>query len=424
MEKSQEKIRRVASKLPDTPGVYKFVGKKNEILYIGKATALKSRVKSYFSKDLGDKRGPLISNMMAEALNIKFEKTDSVLEALILEAELIKKFQPRFNSIGKDQKSWNYVVITDEKFPRVLLVREKEITPLAPLTLRGEPKEKFGPFTNSGQLKEALKIIRKIFPFRDKCEPLPQPLPKGEGSPKPCFNYQIGLCPGVCVGAIGEKDYKRTIRHIVQFFEGKKTKIIKELETEMGSAAKAREFEKANEIKRKIFALKHIEDIALIKHNYSEFQDSNFRMEAYDIAHISGSDMVGVMTVMEEGEPKKNGYRMFKIKEQDVPDDTKALREILERRFSHSEWPFPNLIVVDGSTAQLNTAMQILEKSKLEIPIVAVTKNERHKPITLKTASRKAQELAEKYEKEILLANNEAHRFAITFHRRLREKIR
>lgn len=138
MEKSQEKIRRVASKLPDTPGVYKFVGKKNEILYIGKATALKSRVKSYFSKDLGDKRGPLISNMMAEALNIKFEKTDSVLEALILEAELIKKFQPRFNSIGKDQKSWNYVVITDEKFPRVLLVREKEITPLAPLTLRGE----------------------------------------------------------------------------------------------------------------------------------------------------------------------------------------------------------------------------------------------------------------------------------------------
>src|SRR3989344_4590206 len=382
MEKSQEKIRRVASKLPDTPGVYKFVGKKNEILYIGKATALKSRVKSYFSKDLGDKRGPLISNMMAEALNLKFEKTDSVLEALILEAELIKKFQPRFNSIGKDQKSWNYVVITDEKFPRVLLVREKEINPPSP------------------------------------------PPPKGEGSPKPCFNYQIGLCPGVCVGAIGEKDYKRTIRHIVQFFEGKKQKIVKELEREMGSAAKAREFEKANEIKRKIFALKHIEDIALIKHNYSEFQDSNFRMEAYDIAHISGSDMVGVMTVMEEGEPKKNGYRMFKIKEQDVPDDTKALREILERRFSHSEWPFPNLIVVDGSTAQLNTAMQILEKSKLEIPIVAVTKNERHKAIALKIASKKAQELAEKYEKEILLANSEAHRFAITFHRRLREKIR
>lgn len=426
MEKSQEKLRRIVTGLPDTPGIYKFLDSKKKPIYIGKATSLKNRVKSYFGKDLNERRGAIIVNMVSEAMDIVFEKTDSVLEALILEAALIKRHLPKFNSIGKDQKSWNYVVITDEKFPRVLVVREREITPL---TLMREPRAKFGPFTNGGQLKEALKIIRKIFPFRDKCFPSPS---QGEGSgvrSKPCFNYQIGLCPGVCIEAISEKDYKKNIRHIIQFFQGKKTKIIGELEKDMRSIAREKKFEEAGEIKRKIFALKHIEDIALIKKDRPELQSlspqlSAFRIEAYDVAHISGTNMVGVMTVIEGGEIKKQDYRMFKIKWQKKTDDTRALQEILIRRSRHAEWRFPDLIVVDGSIPQINFASKTLEENGLEIPVVAVTKDKRHRAKEIKSQNKKAQELAKKYEKEILLANSEAHRFAVSFHRRLRDRVK
>ncbi len=411
MQKSQEKLKKIADKLPDTPGVYKFIGERNKLLYIGKATSLRSRVRSYFSKDLEEKRSPLLAKMVEEARNIKFEKTDSVLEALILEAELIKKFLPPYNSTGKDQKSWNYVVVTEEKFPRVLVVREREITPL---TLRGEPKTKFGPFTSGKQLKEALKIVRKIFPFRDRCNP----------NTKPCFNYQIGLCPGVCAGKVSEKDYKKTIRHIVQFFEGRKTKIIKELEKEMRNLSNERKFEEADSVKRKIFALKHIQDIALIRDTSKDERVTGFRIEAYDIAHISGKNMVGVMTVVEDGEANKSQYRMFKIKNQSGANDTKALEEILERRLRHLEWPLPNLLVVDGSIAQMNIAKKVLGNKKIETALVAVTKDERHKPVKIQISNLKSQKLADEYEKEILLANSEAHRFAISFHRHLRDKIK
>lgn len=414
MVDSQGKLKQMASQLPESPGVYKFFGPKNKLLYIGKATSIKNRVRSYFSKDLEEKRSPLISKMMGEAKSVKFEKTASVLEALILEARLIKKFTPPYNTADKDQKSWNFVVVTEEKFPRVLLVRERELTsPPDPLSLprrvgtktNTKIKEKFGPFTNSGQLREALKIVRKIFPFRDKCLP-------GQG--KPCFNRQIGLCPGVCTGEISEKDYIKNINRLIKFFRGEKTKIITEMESEMKSLAKERKFEEAGEIKRKKFALKHIEDIALIKRAEESNQKDGFRIEAYDIAHISGSNMVGVMTVVDGGEANKSEYRMFKIKGQTGIDDTKALKEILERRFKHKEWRFPDLVAVDGGKAQLGAATSIISKLGIKTMVAAVTKDERHKPkeVIGETANRR---------REILLANSEAHRFAVKYHRKLRE---
>lgn len=391
--------------LPAEPGVYLFK-KGKDILYIGKATSLKDRVKSYFAADLLATRSPLILDMVFHADKIDFIKTDSVVEALILESNLIKKYQPRYNTKEKDDRSYNYVVITKEAFPRVLIERGKNLK-----TNTLKLKATFGPFTNGTQLKDAVKIIRKIFPFRDKCQ---------LGQKKPCFNYQIGLCPGTCIGAISKQEYAKTIKNISLFFSGKKTSIIKNLEKEMKMFAKKQEFEKADQIKRTIFAVNHIQDVALIKFDFnSPRQDleERFRIEAYDVAHISGTNTVGVMVVVENGMPNKAEYRKFKINNS-VQNDVAGLGEMLERRLKHVEWRFPNIIAVDGGIAQKNIAEKIFAEMKLNIAVVAVTKDERHRPKTIQGR----EEYVEKYKKDILLANSEAHRFAIKYHREKRSK--
>jgi excinuclease ABC subunit C len=402
--------------LPDAPGVYFFKDAKGKILYIGKATSLRSRVRSYFSADIINTRGPLIVAMLENATKVDFIQTDSVLEALLLEAELIKKHKPKHNTDLKDDKSFNFVVITKEDFPRVLLIRERNL-------LGGEtPKYKniFGPFPNGGMLREAMKLVRKIFPFRDKCV-VPLPLLRGRlggGNGKPCFNAQIGLCPGVCSGVITKTEYAKTIRNITLFFKGRKKDLVKKLEREMKELAKKEQFEKAAEIKKTLFALSHIHDVSLLKRDsyLGVSPPSNVRIECYDVAHISGAFTVGVMTVVEDDEVKKSEYRKFKIKEVKGVNDTAHLREVLERRLGHSEWRFPNLIAVDGGAAQKNVAEGVLEKYGIQIPVVGVVKDERHRPKEIIGD----QTLARKYEKEILLGNSEAHRFAITYHKKLR----
>jgi excinuclease ABC subunit C len=393
--------------LPDEPGVYLFKKNKN-ILYIGKATSLKDRVRSYFSNDFIATRGPLIMDMVFQSDDINFIKTDSVLEALILESSLIKKHQPRYNTKEKDDRSYNYVVITKEDFPKVLIERGRILEQITNSDFI--IKEKFGPFTNGTQLKEAVKIIRKIFPFRDKCK---------LNQKKACFNYQIGLCPGTCIGAISKKEYVKTIKNIKLFFEAKKTSIIKNLEKEMKVYSKSQEFEKADKIKRTIFALNHIQDVALIKEEpvQSSSLGKIFRVEAYDVAHISGTNTVGVMVVVENGLINNTEYRKFKINES-VQNDVLGLAEILRRRFNHPEWNFPDIVVVDGSIAQKNIAEKVLRELGVESIIVAVTKDERHRPKMIQGRA----DIVHKHEIEILLANSEAHRFAIKYHRELRSK--
>src|SRR3989344_1230475 len=408
-------MQKLTTKLPDNPGVYIFRGPKRVILYIGKATSLHTRVASYFRRDLISTRGPIIAGMIEAAKNVDFIETDSVLEALILEAQLIKKHQPPYNTKEKDNKSFNYVVITKEDFPRVTTMRGREMDELANsrlgLGLKSEVKYLFGPFPQGGVLREALNIVRKIFPFRDKCK-------VGQG--KPCFNAQIGLCPGVCAGLVSKTEYAKTIRRTKLFFEGKKKTLVSGLLREMKVSANNLKFEEAGQIKRTIFALNHIQDVALLKASpRMVLGEAGLRIEAYDVAHISGTNTVGVMTVLEDSEPKKSDYRKFKIKTS-TNDDNASLREILERRFNHAEWPMPKLIVVDGGTAQVNTAKKALKEWGLAIPVVGVVKDERHKPKSILGDKI----LAQSHERSILLANSEAHRFAIGFHRQIRGKIR
>ncbi len=213
-----EQYKKKAKRLPDSPGVYFFLGKNKKVLYIGKATSLRDRVRSYFAPDLHEVRSPLVANMVAKAVSVDWRKTSSVLEALLLEASLIKTYKPKANTDLKDDKSFNYVLITDEEYPRVLVVRGKN--------LNEAPKSKkiFGPFPHGTQLKDAMKLIRKIFPYRDTCVPCNtrRNLVNKVSPCKPCFNAQIRLCPGVCSGEVSKQEYLRTIRHIILLFEGKK----------------------------------------------------------------------------------------------------------------------------------------------------------------------------------------------------------
>jgi excinuclease ABC subunit C len=403
---TKEKLSRI--KLPDQPGVYFFLGGRREILYIGKATSLKNRVRSYFAADLKEKRSELIDKMVLEAMTIDFTATDSVLEAMILETNLIRTHKPRFNTKSKDDKSYNHLVITKEEWPRVLVVRAKD------LTEKFDKKDilcEFGPFPSSALFKEALKIIRKLFKFYDTKIPVGAEKTK-MAKGKIDFNRQIGLYPD----STDRKEYLRTIRHLKLFFEGKKQKIITELEKEMMSLAKKEHFEEAAIFKRKVFALQHIEDISLIKEDFRTFKSENsFRIEAYDVAHLAGQDMVGAMVVVEGGQAAKSEYRKFKIKGLSDANDPAALKEVLNRRFAHTEWPSPDLIVVDGNSIQKKAAEKVILANSLNIPVAAVVKDERHKASRLLGSPA----FLTKFKNDILLANAEAHRFAIGFYRHL-----
>lgn len=395
--------------LPDTPGVY-FFKKGKTILYIGKATTLKERVKSYFAKDLIETRSVAISDMVVLADDISYTQTDTALEALLLESELIKKYNPKYNTKEKDNRSFNYVIITDEALPRVLLIRgrllkiQKELEDL-------KPKYTFGPFLSGGALKEGMRIIRRIFPYIDN---------KSIQKDKYEFYKQLGLTPDT-TNKIVLDSYKNNIRNIVLFFQGKKKDILKNLKKEMLVRAKDLRFEEAQIIKKQIFALEHINDIAVIKSDFFETHrhvEEDSRIEAYDVAHMSGKNMVGVMTVVQNGVVDKSEYKKFIIKTQKDANDTGALYEVLMRRFRHTEWGIPTLIVVDGSTAQINVAEQVLKFYRLNIPIVSVVKDEQHKPKDIKGNP----DVIKNYKKEIILVNSEAHRFAITFHKDTRAK--
>jgi len=406
--------------LPEKSGIYFFKDKSGKTLYIGKATLLRDRVRSYFSLDVIKTRGAHIVDMVFKAETVTVQETMNVLEALILEANLIKKYKPYYNTKEKDDKSFNLVVITKNSpadgFPLVFLARQKDIDTKNKTVrlLRNRNIFKydvvFGPYPKGTAIKEALKILRKIFPFRDVLSSKKDSV---------AFYRQIGLAPDTST-SVAKSEYKKTIKRLKLIFQGKIKLLIKTLQKEMMSEAKKEHFEIANSIKQKVFALEHIQDISLIKRDLANAHSENtFRIEAYDVAHISGTNMVGVMTVVENSVSNKNEYRKFIIKGFDKANDAGALQEILTRRFNHPEWQYPNAVVVDGNIIQKNVAEKVLKTLKINIPIIAVTKDERHRP----KAITGEKSVVEKYKYEILLANNESHRFAVSFHRQKRKYV-
>lgn len=428
--------------LPAVPGVYYFYGKNGKLLYIGKAASLKSRVSSYFQKTIHDNK----TQALVEAIeDMKYRKTDSVLEALILEANEIKKYLPPYNIRAKDDKTFVNIVITKEEFPRVLVSRPTE-------DLKVEIKKTYGPYTSAKSARNALKILRKIFPFHAR----------SEHSEKKCLDFHLGLCPGPYNGLISKKDYSKIIKRIEMVLSGKKKNVLSNLEKEMRRLSKEKKFEDAAAVRDKIFALKHIQDTALLASSEMTFferqsgiyeeekiennleiakkiQNSNsrnfkrdigtnnsfYRIEAYDISNISGKFAVGSMVVFEDGEIAKDEYRKFKIRTIKEANDIAMLGEVLGRRFKHNEWKLPDLILMDGGKAQVNAAQSVLDEFKLDIPVIGVAKGPTRKNLDFYFPDKKvdSKNMEKKINKKIIAhIMSEAHRFAITYHRLLRKK--
>lgn len=419
--------------LPQLPGVYLMKNARGEIIYVGKAGNLKKRVSSYFlpvrrSLGIGGRANDLkTEKLVSEIAKINYKKTDTVLEALILEADLIKKYAPKYNIKDKDDKSFLYAEITKEEFPRVILVRARD--------LKKDGGMYFGPYTSSSNIREALKIIRKIFPYSlhkigsSTSNFFPEARLRGKQQKRPCFDYELGLCPGTCAGLISKKDYSKIIKNIKLFFRGQKKRILKNLEKEMREESRQQKFEKAGKLRKQIFALRHIQDTALIKdegfsfsikNSKLEIRNSEFRIEGYDISNISGASAVGSMVVFTNEKPDKNEYRKFKIKTVLKSDDTGMLREILERRFSRhkNDWPLPNLVLVDGGKPQVNIAKKVLKNLCLKISVIGIAKG----------AERKKNEfigIIPKFtdKNTLIKVRDEAHRFAIAYHKKIRGKV-
>lgn len=433
--------------LPDVPGVYLFK-RGRKVLYVGKATSLRDRVKSYFDDDLIATRGPRIVDMVTLADRVAHEPTPTVLEALVREAALIRKYHPRANVEGKDDKSFLYAVITKEEIPRVLTVRGKDldfknkriVLPTAYCKLLSI----YGPFPSGAQLREGLRLIRRIFPFFDTAKPVETQGPgeiriqshgvKKHHNAQIEFNQQIGVYPRV----FDARDYRRTIHNVMLFLSGRGKQLRTTLERDMKIAAREERFEDAVEARRQLYALDHIQDVSLIKDEHFDAalrQAQGKRLEAFDTAHLGGTNAVGVMTVVEDGRPVKKEYRTFNLRGKDfvspsgafgltkskhgrrINDDIASLKELLSRRLRHPEWPFPHAIVIDGGSTHKRAAESAVALAGFHIPVAAVVKDERHRPREVIGAR-----LAGITEADAVLANAEAHRFSLSRHRRMRSR--
>ena len=408
--------------LSDCPGVYLFK-KGREVLYVGKATSLRDRVRSYFDDDLIATRGPRILDMVTKATSIAHEPTPTVLEALVREAALIRQYHPRANVEGKDDKTFLYACITDEEIPRVLAIRGSNLDFAAKKTrsdLRNRAtrsdlvfklKAIYGPFPSGHQLREGLRLIRRIFPFFDT--PKPITAKSKHQAAKIEFNRQIGQYPR----EVDKQAYRKSIRNVALFLSGRTKELRVKLSKEMRAAAEDERFEEAAEARRQLFALDHIQDVSLIKDENLVRPERAGRIEAYDTAHLAGTNAIGVMVVVEDGVPVKKEYRTFNIRGIQKNDDIASLKELMRRRFGHLEWSFPNMIVVDGGKTQKRAAEGVLTELGIEIAVAAVVKDERHRPREVLGARR-----AGIAESDAVLANSEAHRFSLSRHRRARSK--
>jgi excinuclease ABC subunit C len=408
-------LRKRIESLASSPGVYIFKDSKGCVLYVGKALNLKKRVSSYFQKETS--LSPRIKKLVGLVSGIETRNTDSEDAALILEAQLIKEYKPKYNIVFRDDKSYPFLKITDEKFPRLLLVREKN---------QG-PGRYFGPYVDATMLRQAVISLRKIFPLRS-CRRFPK---------RPCLEYHIGQCLAPCIGLIDEKRYEVIVKELAFFLEGKGSRLLQGLEKRMKQASKAMRFEEAALLRDQIESLKGAlapkpqEDRSSpINESLSQLKTalrlSSYprRIEAFDISNIHGAFAVGSMVTFMDAKPFKAHYRHFKIKTVSGIDDYRMMREIIRRRYSGSlslKLPAPDLILIDGGQGHLAEVLSELASMGLKYPAIGIAKKkeeiflpENPQPICLLAAS-PVLHLIER-------VRDEAHRFAITYHRKLRAK--
>ncbi len=532
-------------KLPAKPGVYLMHDEKDAIIYVGKAISLKNRVRQYFQSSRN--KGVKIEQMVTHITRFEYIITDSELEALVLECNLIKEHRPKYNTMLMDDKAYPFIKVTvQEEYPRVLLARQ----------MRKDRAKYYGPYTSAGAVKDTIDLIHKIYGIRT-CN---KALPKMQGKERPCLNYHIHQCPAPCQGYITKEEYGESIRKALSFLNGNYSMILKELEEKMQTASENLEFEKAIEyrellnsvskiaqkqkitsssmedkdvialaadqedavvqiffiregrligrdhfclhiaageekkeilsvflkqfyagtpyIPRELMIQYEIEEKELIeewlsarrgqrvhicvpkkgeKEKLVELAMKNAqlvltqdkerirreegrtigamkeiakllglskidRVEAYDISNISGFQTVGSMVVYEKGRPKRSDYRKFRIKGVRGADDYASMEEMLTRRLSHYE-NYPDLIMMDGGRGQVNIALKVMEAVGVKVPVCGMVKDDRHRTrgIYFNNVELPIERDSEGF-RLVTRIQDEAHRFAIEYHRSLRSK--
>ena len=393
---------------PDSPGVYLIKDKAGKIIYIGKAKSLKKRLGSYLGGGLQAKTAAMISN----ALDIECRLTQTEGLALLLEAALIHKYEPRYNVVLRDDKSFPFVKISDEEFPAVCMTRK----------VGTDTGRYFGPYTNAKLLRQALKVVRKYFPYRS-CKKMPR---------SPCIYYRIGLSPAPCAGKINKAEYARIIKSISLILEGKSENLIKKLTKEMSLAARQRKFEEAAALRDKILSLSslgaeyHIPQAALSDlKELLGLKRLPMRIEGFDVSNIYGQEACASMVSFYDARPDKDNYRRFRIRAVKGIDDYAMIREAVARRYSRlikEGLPLPDLILIDGGRAHLLAGQRELMKLGLQASLVSIAKEEEN---IYTTARIKPLRLSHDTPALNLIrrVRNEAHRFALSYHHILRRKM-
>jgi len=455
-------IKKKRAELPQRPGVYFFKAADGKILYIGKAGNLKARVNSYFAsyRDIGAAK----EKMLRKAKILDWRETGSEIEALILEATLIKRYAPAYNILMRDDKNYTFVGFTKETFPHILVTHQPldklGVNPRRNLLTQQKRRTEFiGPFTDSTSVRYMLRALRRAFPYCT-CKELHK---------RTCQQASLGLCLGICCLDVSKSSeilqreysparvraataaYRQNVKTIHAIFQGKHKRILIRLRREMDIASKARQFEKAAEKRNQIRSLERIfaHSSYISKEQSVENEkgarylgrilgrkDPIERIEGYDISNILGADAVGSMVVFTDGRADKAEYRKFKIRNVRGANDPAMMREVLTRRFWNQGWALPDMILLDGGRTQLNAALTARASAALDarispqdrnalggIAIVAIAKREEELYLPDTPEPLHLKELPSPLLHFIQQVRDESHRFAVNYHRKLHRQL-
>ncbi|MCA9333148.1 GIY-YIG nuclease family protein, partial [Candidatus Saccharibacteria bacterium] len=358
--------------LPSNPGIYFFKDRENKIIYIGKAAVIKNRVRQYFQRSRS--RDAKTNALVAEIVDVDWMEVESEIEALFLESEMIRRYLPPYNILLRDDKSLTYIRIDiDSNYPTVSTTRR-------PLD---DGAKYFGPYLSSHSIKQALRLLRRIFPYATQ---------QSKGQKRANLHYHLGLDPGLEEDRTSLNDYKNNLRRLIAVIEGKRKIIEKDIEKSMKLASKNHRYEEAAVYRNQLNNLRKLDQQIIFSDR--EFQDISkdhaldelcrvlgisfpFRIEGYDISHMQGTDVVASMVVFTNGVSNKGEYRKFKTKT-NKNDDFYNMNETIKRRFSHKNksWVLPNLVLIDGGKGQLDAALKARDDSGIEIPFIGLAKRD------------------------------------------------
>lgn len=412
-----EVLKQKLSKLPVAPGVYFHKNAAGEIIYVGKAAVLKNRVRQYFQKSHKDAK---TEALVREIADTDWIVVDTEMDALFLESEMIKRYMPKWNILLRDDKTVSYVRITmNEEVPYVSFTRNPV----------DDKATYIGPFYGKLAVEKAVRILRRVFPYYIK-----------PYTGKKTLDTDLGLTPGIEIGKTTAKDYKRNLRKLIRYLEGDKEKLLKDLEKTMQREASKGNYELAAEARNQLFGLRELKK--KIVFSDKEFLDISSdqalkqlqelldlpepprRIEGYDISHQSGENTVASMVVFINGASARSEYRKFKIRTS-KNDDLKSMQEVITRRLKHKEWDYPDLIVLDGGATQVNAVLPLLEP--YNIPVIGRDKSGDHSKsagVKIIVPGKEMAYLPSSSHIARLIAriDEEAHRFAITYHSLLKRK--